>query len=258
MNAPSSSMLAARDRRVPLGGAVNFRDIGGYPAADGRVTRWGRLYRSDSLAELSDADLTLLQSLGLRSVCDLRHDTERSQRPNRLHPDDAPLTHDIGFFVHGAEALLEGVRSRQLSAAEVRDVFMEAYKRLPVDQAPACAQFLQKLLAPDALPLVHCTSGKDRTGFGAAVVLLALGVSRDLVIEDYVLTNRYRRDLSFMLGSDVDAEVLAVVKAAEPAFLPQAFHTIDTAWGGTTGFLRQGLGLSEQDQTRLQALLLEG
>jgi protein-tyrosine phosphatase len=246
-------------RRVPLAGAVNFRDVGGYAAADGRTVRWGLLHRSDSLAELTEADLETVHALGLRSVFDLRHDSERQQRPSRQHPDARHHTHAIGFFPHGSEALMAGVRGRSLSKDAAHGLLLAMYQHLPVDQAAVYGRMLQTLLLPDALPaLVHCTSGKDRTGFGVSVLLTALGVPRETILEDYVLTNRYRRDLGFMLGHDVDAEVLDAVKAADPQFLLAAFEVMDTHWGGVDAFFQHGLGFSDEDRARLQDLMLEG
>jgi protein-tyrosine phosphatase len=253
MNAPTPQ------RRLALTGAVNFRDIGGYRAADGRTLKWGMVLRSDSLAELTDVDQAAVRALSLRSLFDLRHASERSERPNRLGAGDGPHTHAIGFFPNGSEALMTRVRARTLSKDEARAGLLGMYRHLPVAHAPVYAQLLQTLLQPGALPaLVHCTSGKDRTGFGIAVLMLALGVPRETILEDYVLTNRYRRDLDFMLGSEVDPEVLDAIKAADPAYLHAAFGVIDSAWGGTPEFLHNGLGLSAQEQTQLQHLLLEG
>lgn len=246
------------ERHVALSGAVNFRDVGGYRSADGRTVRWRKLLRSDSLAELSEGDQAVVQALGLRSLFDLRDESERALRPNRLGAGTALRTHAIGFFPTGAQALMAGVRDRTLGKREARAGLIGMYRRLPVDHAPRYAQLLQALLAPDALPaLIHCTSGKDRTGFGVAVVMLALGVPRETILEDYELTNHYRRDLSFMLGTEVDTEVLDVVKAAHADFLQAAFGVIDADWGGTQGFLRQGLGLAAADQALLQDRLLE-
>lgn len=244
-------------RRLPLFGAVNFRDVGGYPAADGRTVRWGLLHRSDSLADLTHADQEVVHALGLRSIFDLRQEGEREHRPNRLHPRSAPRTYAIGFHPQGSMELMEGVRARSLSPAQAHGLLLQMYRHLPLDHAANYGQLLQTLLLPDALPaLIHCTSGKDRTGFGTAVVLMALGASRDVIAEDYLLTNGYRRDLSFMLGTDVDPDVLNVVKAADPQFLSAAFAAMDARWGGAEAFLREGLGLSVHDQKRLQDLLL--
>lgn len=254
---------AGHERRILLAGAVNFRDIGGYRAADGRTVKWGMLLRSDSLAELTDADVARVRSLALCSIFDLRHPHERERRPNRLPPGDAagpaPRVHGIGFYPHGAEALMAGVRDRSLSPEQARALLLEMYRRLPRDHVPVYASLLRTLLHPDALPaLIHCTSGKDRTGFAVAVVMMALGIPRRTILEDYVLTDRYRRDLSFMVGDDVDSEVLDVVKAAAPEFLQAAFGVIDGFWGGERAFLRDGLGLSDCDRIRLQDRMLEG
>lgn len=245
-------------RRLELSGAVNFRDLGGYSSADGRKIKWGQLFRSDSLAELSDDDLFRIEPLKLRSIFDFRHQHERSEKPNRLGANWLVQTHALGFYPYGAQRLMERVRSRDISRQAVSQIFKLMYGRLPVDQAGNYAQLLQQLIAPDALPaLIHCTSGKDRTGFAVAVVMLALGVGRETIMKDYTLTNQFRRDLSFMLGEGADPEVVTAVQAAEPEYLAAAFAAIDGAWGSDAEYLRKGLGFSADQQVLLQSLLLE-
>lgn len=245
-------------QRVVLEGAVNFRDLGGHTAANGRRLRPGLLFRADSLAELSAADQTVVAKLGLRSLFDLRHESERKLRPNRLPPGSLLAVHELGFFPHGAHALMEQVKQKAIGPEEARRVMQEMYRHMPVAQAPQFAMLLARLNQDQALPaLVHCTSGKDRTGMAIAVILLALGVPREAILADYLLTNHFRRDLAFMLGTDVVPEMLDVVKGAEAGFLLGAFDAIDTHWGGVNGFLRRGLGLGSADQARLQERLLE-
>ena len=245
-------------RRLELEGAVNFRDLGGYVAADGRKTRWGRLFRSDSLADLSDEDVARIGPLQLRSIFDLRHPHERNNRPNRIEADWQVRTHAIGFYPHGAEELMERVKNRDISHQAVSETFKRMYSRLPVDQAPNYARLLQELVAPGALPApIHCTSGKDRTGFAVAVVLLALGVGRDSIMADYALTNQFRRDLTFMVGEGADPAIVRLVQGAEPEYLGAAFDTLERTWGSEVAYLREGLGFSAEQQDRLQALLLE-
>lgn len=251
-------MPPQRERRIALVGAVNFRDLGGYPAADGRRIRWGRLFRSDSLAELGEADLIKVEALGLRSVCDMRHDEERQLKPNRLDPDWAIQTHAIGFYPSGAKDLMDRVKTRAATLEEARQIFVDMYRRLPIDNAGHYERLLDILTRQDALPaLIHCTSGKDRTGFAVATVMLALGVPREVIAEDYALTNQYRRDLSFMIGDDVDPQVLELVKRADPEFLRGAFDVIDEVWSGDERFIREGLKLSAEKQRYLQDQLLE-
>jgi protein-tyrosine phosphatase len=116
---------------------------------------------------------------------------------------------------------------------------------------------LEMLIADEALPaLIHCTSGKDRTGWGIAVIFMALGVSREVIVDDYVLTNDYRRDLAFMIGEGVDPHVQAALKQAHPSYIAAAFDTIDREWGSDAAFIERGLGFKPASRERLQALLL--
>lgn len=253
-----SSTRAARERRLALAGAVNFRDLGGYQTLDGLQTRWGTLYRSDSLAELSDDDLRQVEALGLRTLCDMRHQDERTRKPNRLPAGGRIRSHAIGFEPHGAYALFSRVRRRQIDPQEVHQALCEMYRRMPLEHAGTYAQLIDVLLQADALPaLIHCTSGKDRTGFAAAVILLTLGVPRETIITDYVLTNQYRRDLAFLLGHEADPRVVDAAKRADPAFLDCAFASIDTHFGGEAGFIRDGLRLDAERQAQLRERLLE-
>lgn len=250
--------MTCPQRRLDLEGAVNFRDLGGYVVADGRAIRWGQLFRSDSLADLTDGDIARIGMLKLRSIFDLRHQHERSDRPNRIDSAWQVRTHAIGFYPHGAEALMARVRARDLSPRAVSETFTQMYSRLPVDQASSYAQLLQELVVPGALPaLIHCTSGKDRTGFAVAVVLLALGVDRETIIADYTLTNQFRRDLAFMVGEGADPTIVRLVQGAEPEYLSAAFAALERTWGSAVAYLREGLGFSAEQQARLQAVLLE-
>lgn len=247
-----------RLRRLPLSGAINFRDLGGYAAAEGRCVRWGQLYRSDSLSEVTDADLQAIQGLGLRSLFDLRHAHERGLRPNRLGRDADLRVHEIGFYPQGVEGLLEKVRTRAITAPEARSALQDIYWQLPVEQVAVYSTLIHALLEPQALPaLIHCTSGKDRTGFAAAVLLMALGVSRETIVQDYALTNDYRRDIRFMVGSNADPGVMDAVTAASPEYLAAAFRSIDVHWGSDQAFLQVGLGLTSERHRHLQSLLLE-
>ncbi|WP_295688177.1 tyrosine-protein phosphatase [uncultured Nevskia sp.] len=244
-------------RRLPLSGAVNFRDLGGYETADGRRLRWGRVFRSDSLAELGEADLALLQSLGLRTVCDLRGEPEREHKPNRaLGPE--VTTHAIGFMPHGGEELLAGARDGSLGPAEIETRVQDIYRRFVVEQSAIFARLLRLIADTDSLPLVfHCTSGRDRTGFATAMLLTALGVPRATIEADYAMSNDYRRDLTFQVGGIVAPEVMAALTQAHPSYLAAALSTIDQHHDSAERYLREALGLDDTTRARLEALLLE-
>jgi protein-tyrosine phosphatase len=243
-------------RRLALEGAANFRDLGGYATRDGRFVSWGRIFRSDVLADVSDADLRVLDGLGLRTICDLRSDPERAQKPNRPAVGIAANVHQIGFMPHEGDELLAAARAGVIAPAQIETRVREIYRRFVTDQAAHFAKLLE-LLQTEALPmLIHCTSGRDRTGFASAVVLMALGVERAAIAEDYLLSNHYRRDLTFQIGGPVDDSVMTALTNAHPGYLAAAFDAIDTGWGSEEGYLREALGLSAAGQQLLHDRLL--
>ena len=244
------------ERRLRLDGAVNFRDLGGYATSDGRRLRRGLVFRSDQLADLTEADLRTVAGLGLRTVCDLRADSERVQRPNRELLSPAPATHAIGFMPTGGDAIIGGARA--LAVADVERKVTAIYRDMVRNQTASFARLFDLLLAPGAFPLLfHCTSGRDRTGLAALLLLSALGVPRETIAADYALSDQYRRDLTFQLGNGVAAEVLAALMGANPAYLAAAFVEIDKGWGGTDRYLREALRVSGAARIHLQTVLLE-
>jgi protein-tyrosine phosphatase len=188
--------METRERLLPLIGACNFRDLGGYPAADGRFTRWGKLFRSDTLHELTEEDLALLRQIGLNSIIDLRTRTEL-ERTGR-----GPLEQEPIAYLHASVLQEEGGESVASPAppdgnpAERYLWYLDVGRRAFVDA-------LMLVADPANQPLVfHCAAGKDRTGVLAALVLEILGVDRSVIVEDYFITatridlilNRLRRD----------------------------------------------------------------
>lgn len=248
---------APRVRRLPLQGVVNFRDLGGYPTADGRAVRWGQVYRSDALCDLTDSDLVVLTDLGLRTVCDLRSEAERAHMPNRPLLGLEPAVHQIGFMPYRGVELLDDAKAGRVAVVEIEERVREIYRRFVVDQNANYAQLLAVLEAATPPFLIHCTSGRDRTGFASAVILMALGATRTTIIVDYLMSNQYRRDLTDHIGGPVDVEVMTTLTNADPQYLAAAFAAIDDHWGSDTAYLRQGLGLSSDRQSQLQERLLE-
>jgi protein-tyrosine phosphatase len=173
-------------RIVPLTGAFNFRDLGGYPAGPGVATRWGTLYRSDALHLLTEADVALIRSLGVATVIDLRTDAELIQ-VGRGPLADHPLGfHHLSVIGDGrSEASGEAVAAPAPSGDELsgRYLWYLEQGRQPLATA------LGVLAEPDTLPVVfHCAAGKDRTGVLAALVLDLLGVEPEVIVADYVIT----------------------------------------------------------------------
>jgi len=175
--------LAEPDRRLVLEAVHNFRDLGGYPTSDGRVTRWHTLYRADGLQRCSAADVETLRALGLHTVIDLRTDRELEERgrfPVDAYPVDfhhLPVI-DVTWDV-------ESVGDHD----EAADFLFHQYRSLLAYGEPLFAKAFHILGLPEALPAVfHCAAGKDRTGILAALILASLGVPHELVSEDYGLS----------------------------------------------------------------------
>jgi protein-tyrosine phosphatase len=141
--------------------------------------------------------------------------------------------------------------------SDIENRVREIYRRFVTDQCGTFARLLE-LIDTEPLPLlIHCTSGRDRTGFASAVLLMALGVPRAIIAEDYALSNKYRRDLTFQIGGSVQPEVMATLTNAHTDYLAASFRAIDEGWGSDDAYLCAALGLSEDRRNRLQEKLLE-
>ena len=238
----------------PLQGASNFRDLGGYPGHGGRPLRWRRLFRSDHLAGLTDADKALLAELGLARAFDFRGHAERAAVAYQL---PGVTQHSLAIEPTVVQRLQELVASRQaLTSERAADLMRELYRGLVNDQAHRFAELFEHLLQADAPLVFHCTAGKDRTGFAAALILLALGVPRSVVRQDYLITNRVFRQPPATPGG-LPAEVLAVLWRVQPGFLDAALQALDGDHGGVDRYLAQRLGLGPAALRRLAELYLQ-
>jgi len=188
--------METRERLLPLVGASNFRDLGGYPTVDGRQTRWGQLFRSDTLHELTGADLDVLRGVGLASIIDLRTATEVG-RTGR-----GPLGGEPIAYLHASVLQEEGGESVAAPAPSDDDPAERYLWYLEVGRQ-AFTEALGMVADPSNHPLVfHCAAGKDRTGVLAALILDIVGVERSVIVDDYAITatrmelilDRLRRD----------------------------------------------------------------
>ena len=240
-------------RHLALAGASNFRDLGGYPAKDGRTVRWRQIFRSNHLGHLTEADIEALRPLGLKSAFDFRGVEERAEAVCAF----------AGITVHSLPvepSVTAELRSRlaagaPVSPAEALEVMRDSYRNY-VRLSTPCYRALFAHLLEDRSPLViHCTAGKDRTGFACALILHALGAPADVIAEDYLLTNRfYRRPTT---SSDLPDDVRQVLGSVEPSFLAAAFDTIGADYGGLENYFSEGLGLGARERARLEARYLE-
>lgn len=245
------------ERRIEMDGAVNFRDIGGYEAGTGRQTRWGRIYRSDSLAELTPADINRLAGLGLFGISDFRLESERLAKPDRLPDGHAMALLTPGFIPVGTEDMIRGIASSVVGPAQIIAEVIGHYRLFVTDHLDNYVSTFRMVLEAEGRPiLLHCTSGKDRTGFGIALLLLAAGCAEDAVIADYTLTNDYRRDVRFMFRRGVDPDALDVLTSARAEYIRMSLETLREIHGAPENWLA-AMGLDGADRRRLRELLSE-
>lgn len=251
---------AMQKRRVPLAGTSNFRDLGGYETVDGRRVKWGQLYRSSSLSELTDEDLEYIAALDIKLICDLRRDEERIEAPSRLPVTKSSTVLMLSVGPNRKDSkLYEYLWRGEATEEEMRAVMQEVYRDFAIKFAYQYAQFMQSVAHADHLPLLfHCSAGKDRTGFAAALILETLGVPRETIFDDYSLTNRYTtRNLSDRYKNLKSPELFHTMMSADPDYLLAAYDAVDEVFGSFDRYLSDGLGISIHTKNEFRRLLLE-
>ena len=271
--------LSQEQRHVALDGQSNFRDIGGYETTDGRIVRWGEIYRSGELPRLTDADIAVLDGLGLSTVVNFLTPAEIANRgPDRLpkgvYEISAPITGGDGGDEELTVVVTEARRTGDFSKVPVE--LNEQLHQLLITEDEAkqqYARFLRSAMDPDQRPLVfHCSHGVHRTGTAAALLLSALGVPWETVREDYLLSNTYRADeierrISELRAlaaenqgipeSDVDTTNLEAFYRLQGSYIDASLSAMLAGYDSVEGFLLNGLGLTEQELETLRAELLQ-
>jgi protein-tyrosine phosphatase len=247
--------IAQPHRKLTLAGCVNFRDLGGYPTADGRSIRWRRLFRADGLTRLDEDDCAQLADLGLATVIDLRTVGEVEQRGR--FPE-------VVFEVDYHHLPLTDVLppTEDLSRYDEPAFVTSRYQQLFSEGSSSLAQAVRVLAEPGALPAVfHCSAGKDRTGILAALVLGFLGVPRDVIVEDYALSAEAMIALLERLKQEY-ADAVDEVERYAPAVISVSPRTMAAFLDslerehGTFDDLASSLGVTDAVE-RLRASLLE-
>ena len=238
---------------IALQGASNFRDVGGYTTQDGRQIRRGLVFRSDHLAGLTTDDVVQVQRIGLTHSLDFRGVAESTATPYDIAGVQRVALSIEPTVIAKMQALVaQGIEP---TTEETVELMLGTYRDFVNHKADTFGRFLKHLLAHSTPQVFHCTAGKDRTGFAAALLLSALGVDRATIEHDYLLTNQlYRRDPHIEGKGPV--HVMKVLWQVQPAFLHAAFEAVDQQ-GGMQDYLHGPIGLRPQDMAELQRRLLE-
>jgi protein-tyrosine phosphatase len=236
-------------RVLALQGASNVRDLGGWPTADGRRVRFGRVFRSASLAALTEADAAALANAGIRTVCDLRGEAEQQRAPSRLA---GVTTHALSIEPSLHPSLSALLATGTVTGEVMMGLMRGAYTAYAMDWSHRYRALFALLLDEDAPPLLfHCTAGKDRTGFGAALILAALGVDEEAVLEDYLATNRlWRADPE--VAASLPEAVADVLLRVHPELITAAFDAVRDAHGTIETYLEERIGLTPERRESLR------
>lgn len=255
-------------RILRLEGVHNFRDYGGYASRHGGRVKGGTLWRSAQHAQASDADLTRIDGLGLATVIDLRGGSEREANPCRRGPAFAAQVfvqdeETAGLAPHLAAA------SEALDARSAHAALLGYYSQVPFREnlRPMLCCYFMALARNEGPSLVHCVAGKDRTGFAVAMMHYILGVHRDDILADYLLTNAAgnieariaegAQHIRARYGAIDDATV-RVLMGVDSAFITASFAAIDQQFDTVDAYLESVLGVDKAMQDRLRANFLEG
>jgi protein-tyrosine phosphatase len=258
-------------RLLPLEGGRNFRDMGGYPTEDGRHVKWGHVFRSGMMAGLTDGDYSYLSALGIQVVCDLRANEERADEPTDWRAGDAEyLTWDYST-VTGSEDLRAMFQDPDLNAAKVKMTMTNMYPGILEEQKDRYREIFHRLAAGEIPLAFNCSAGKDRAGTSAALILSALGVPRELVVQDYSLSETYvdyeaaytnvvaadMEDSPYGFLAQLPAELRAPLLRSDPEYIRKTFDYLDEIYGGVMAFIRTELDIDDMELAAIRSQLLE-
>lgn len=262
------------DGHIEFEGLHNARDLGGIETADGRFIKHARLIRSDALGHATPRDLEVLaQSYDVRMVVDLRTEEERREKPDpedglmNARFVDAPVLNASSLGISREGGLRGAIKMLRAVQADPAGVMMEMYPRILLEEEGrrGYAAFFEAVLnADEGAILWHCTAGKDRAGLATVLLLHALGVSHEIIFEDYQVTNRYMASRtqevlealsSYHLAEKLD-DSIRVINSADSRFLTSALEAVEREYGGLDSYIEHALNVSDEKRAVLRERFL--
>ncbi len=265
--------IMAATRVLPLEGGRNFRDLGGYETADGRRVKWGQVFRSGVMHDLTPADYDYLSGLGIDVICDFRSEQERASEPTEWAAGEVNYVTfpDPSGDDDLSKSFAAVFSDPDVTPQKVRATFIESYRSMHKYYAPAYTVMFDELANGDIPLAFNCSAGKDRTGVAAALLLTALGVPRETVVADYALSEQvvdymaefYEAageagpDSPYAFLTQLPPEVVEPLMRTEPAYIEATFEAIDAEYGSVEAFIQQELGVDDAEIERIRSRLLE-
>ncbi len=260
---PNNDTLIVAERKLIINDLSNFRDLGGIKTQDHRYVVWGEFYRSDELNKLLTDEFSYLNYLGIRKVYDLRSEFEIAHAKDNLPPyidyEHFPIFADNNSGL--VQGLAEKLQTGSLTKEDAEDLLLKTYESFVRDYSPKFDTLLHQILVQDEFPSVfHCTAGKDRTGFTAAMILAILNVDRQTILDEYEMTNFYtEKSLTALAqnktlmgyGKNIPSDVITAIMSVKRRYLQAAFDVIDNEYGGIDNYITNQLGFSPDERIAL-------
>lgn len=265
------------ERVLPLEGGFNFRDLGGYPAHAGKQVQWGKLYRSGTMVDLTTHDYAYLSKLNISVMCDFRAREELQQEPTAwksFAPNADYQTRD--YSMREIMSSSGALRFDQVKTAEqAQEMFKGFYRTSPYRFKESLSNMFNALADNKAPLAFNCSAGKDRTGVAAALVLTALDVPRDVIEQDYAMTEKVanfgQREMLRRMRAEQQGKTAAaphsgieampaaarnVFMGSDPIFIRAMFEELEKNHGSARNFIRDELKIDDQKIARIQKLYL--
>lgn len=260
-------------RLLPLEGGRNFRDIGGYKTEDGKTVKWGRVFRSGVMNDLTEADYNYLSALGITTICDFREADEREREPTKWGAGEIEY---MTFAPPPEEReennpMFAAFSNPESTPDDVRQAMAAGYPGiLESEDEGYTAMFDQ--LAAGKIPLAfNCSAGKDRAGTAAALLLTALGVPRDTVVEDYALSDDYVDYMSEFMSPEAQEkgkdgpysflyqlppEMVAPLMESNPIYIETTLDAMAEKHGSALEYIKQEFDVTDEELTAIRTALL--
>jgi len=254
--------VVVANRRIDFKNINNFRDIGGLQTANGKVVRWGMIFRSEQLAHLEKSDFDKFIDLQIETVYDLRTTSEIKNNKDQL-PENVTYHHIQTVKDNGD--LLTRLRSKllrgEITEEQSLKMITDLYQNMVTADLASLKDLLRNILSADTPVLFHCSAGKDRTGVVTALILSILHVDRKTVFEEYMMSNYYRRNklkkiltkakLAKAIKPKINLHVIENFMRVDEKYLSAVFDVIDNQYGGTDLFIKNQLKIDEQDRQQM-------
>ena len=251
------------ERRIDMIGTPNLRDFGGYTTGSGALIKTGYLYRSGRLSSLTESDSAVFASLAIAKVFDFRRPEEVARQPSVEAVKSRVKTQQLPIGEGSMKSFEALLYDANLTQQDLKLGIRGIYKDLATFHAPKYRALFQELSVTQEPVLIHCTAGKDRTGMGAALILLALGVDRTTIVNDYLLTREFypneleRKDMqAHYLTKGGVASTLDYLLSVQTDFIEVLFELIDNEYEGAEHYLQQVVGLGDSELSALRSRLL--